>query len=82
MSPVYPVAQFHFAVNMTDSSDVARKFLKLVAVVDLMDVSVVVAVPYVCVTESMPVIFHPANVACSCVGLSTVNATSYVADVG
>ena len=56
--------------------------MKLVSFVLAIFVSVVVALPYVCVTLSIHVIFHHENVYPALVGLFTVNATSYVALVG
>ena len=56
--------------------------MKLVSFVLEILVAVVVCVPYVCVTLSIPVIFHHENVYPALVGLFTVNAVSYVAVVG
>ena len=71
----------HWAVNVT-VPDVERRFLNEVALVLLMLVAVVVALPYVCVTPSMPLIFQPANVYPVRVGLLIVSVVLYVADVG
>ena len=62
--------------------DVARRFLNEVAVVVVMLVAVVVALPYVCVTLSIPEIPQPVKVYPVRVGALTVNAVLYVAVVG
>ena len=56
--------------------------MKLVSFVLAMLVAVVVLLPYVCVTPSIPVIFHHEKWYPALVGLFTVNAVSYVALVG
>ena len=60
----------------------AKCILNDVSLVLLMLVSVVVALPYVCVTLSIPVIFQPVNVYPVLVGLLIVIVLLYVADVG
>ena len=73
--------QFHVAVNVTVPA-VARRFLNVVAVIPDKVVALVVCAPYVCAVVSIPLIFQPLNVACSCVGLFTVNPASNVALAG
>ena len=70
---------FHNAAKCTVAPLVEFRFLNNVANVLAMDVSVVVSVPYVCTTQSISVILHPANVNHILVGLSTVKSWSYVA---
>ena len=70
-------------MNVTVAPLVECKFLKLVSFVLEILVDVVVLLPYVCITLSIHVIFHHANVYHTFVGLlHTVNGVSYVAVVG
>ena len=73
------VKSFHKAAKCTVAPLVEFRFLNNVANVLAIDVSVVVSVPYVCITPSISVIFHPMNVYHTLVGLLTVKSWSYVA---
>jgi hypothetical protein len=69
------VVSTQIASNVTVLQFIDVKFLKLVSLVISIILEVVVWLPYVCSTLSIPVIFHPENVYPALVGLlHTVNA--------
>jgi hypothetical protein len=72
--PSYPVAQVHFAVNMT-FPELLRKFLKYSIVAPTVKLCAVddepkeLVAPYSWVFVSIPEIAQPLNVPCGCVGV-------------